>query len=258
METRIALETDLRRALPEEQLRLYYQIQVDQSGHMLGAEALIRWLHPERGLVSPLQFIPLAEESGLILPIGQWVLESACAQLKAWGRNPASQRLQLAVNVSATQFHQPGFIEQVLSVLQKTAIKPGNLKLELTESIVLSDVDETIRKMRTLKEIGVRFSLDDFGTGYSSLAYLTQLPLDQLKIDQSFVRNIGVNYNDAVIVQTIIGMANNLGMEVIAEGVETEEQRDFLERNGCTHYQGYLFGKPVPLEAFETFIPNIS
>jgi diguanylate cyclase (GGDEF)-like protein/PAS domain S-box-containing protein len=254
MESRIALETDLRRALPEDQLRLYYQIQVDQSGHMLGAEALIRWLHPERGLVSPLQFIPLAEESGLILPIGQWVLETACTQLKAWGQDPSTQRLQLAVNVSATQFHQPGFIDQVLTVLQKTAINPSNLKLELTESIVLSDVNETILKMRTLKEIGVRFSLDDFGTGYSSLAYLTQLPLDQLKIDQSFVRNIGVNYNDAVIVQTIIGMANNLGMGVIAEGVETEEQRAFLEQHGCPLFQGYLFSKPVPIEQFEAFL----
>ncbi len=251
MEIRIALETDLRRALPENQLKLYYQLQVNDVGSILGAEVLLRWQHPEQGLVSPAQFIPLAEETGLIVPIGLWVLETACRQLKAWELDPDFSHLQLAVNVSACQFRQPDFVDQVCTLLAKTAIDPDMLKLELTESVVLDDIQETILKMQALKKVGVHFSMDDFGTGYSSLAYLTQLPLDQLKIDQSFVRNIAVKPSDAVIVQTIIGMAINLGIDVIAEGVETEEQRDFLECNGCFTYQGYLFGKPVPVEDFE-------
>jgi diguanylate cyclase (GGDEF)-like protein/PAS domain S-box-containing protein len=252
MEVRIALETDLRRAVPENQLRLYYQMQVDHTGHILGAEVLLRWQHPERGLVPPLHFIPLAEESGLILSIGHWVLQTACVKLKAWESDPIARHLQLAVNVSARQFRQADFVEQVCAVLDATAIDPARLKLELTESLVLDNVNDTIVKMQALKDIGVSFSMDDFGTGYSSLAYLSQLPLDQVKIDQSFVRNIGVKNTDAVIVQTIIGMANNLGLNVIAEGVETLEQRDFLERNGCPNYQGYLFGKPVPVAEFES------
>ena len=251
MEARIALEADLRLALSGNQFRLYYQIQVDNTGKILGAEVLIRWQHPERGLVPPIQFIPLTEDSGLIIPIGLWVLETACAQIKRWELDTNNRHLQLAVNVSALQFRQPDFVEQVCMILEKTAIKPGSLKLELTESLVLQDVNGTITKIQLLKKMGVHFSMDDFGTGYSSLAYLSKLPLDQLKIDQSFVNNIGVKASDAVIVQTIIGMAKNLDMEVIAEGVETEQQRNFLERNGCTHYQGYLFGKPVPLEEFE-------
>jgi len=252
MEVRIALETDLRRAVPENQLRLYYQMQVDHTGHILGAEVLLRWQHPERGLVPPLHFIPLAEESGLILSIGHWVLQTACVKLKAWESDPIARHLQLAVNVSARQFRQADFVEQVCAVLDATAIDPARLKLELTESLVLDNVNDTIVKMQALKDIGVSFSMDDFGTGYSSLAYLSQLPLDQVKIDQSFVRNIGVKNTDAVIVQTIIGMANNLGLNVIAEGVETLEQRDFLERNGCPNYQGYLFGRPVPVGEFES------
>lgn len=251
MEIRIALETDLRRALPENQLKLYYQMQVNDVGIVLGAEVLLRWQHPERGLVSPAQFIPLAEETGLIVPIGLWVLETACRQLKAWELDQNFSHLQLAVNVSACQFRQPDFVEQVCTLLAKTAIDPDMLKLELTESLVLDDINETILKMQALKKVGLHFSMDDFGTGYSSLAYLTQLPLDQLKIDQSFVRNVAVKSSDAVIVQTIIGMATNLGIDVIAEGVETEEQRNFLECNGCFTYQGYLFGKPVPVEDFE-------
>lgn len=254
MEARIALEAELRLALPGNQFRLYYQMQVDNTGKILGAEILIRWQHPERGLVPPAQFIPLAEENGLIVPIGQWVLETACAQIKRWETDANTRHLQLAVNVSALQFRQPDFVEQVCAVLEKTAINPGNLKLELTETLVLEDVNDTIAKIQSLKEFGVHFSMDDFGTGYSSLAYLSKLPLDQLKIDQSFVYNIGVKASDAVIVQTIIGMAKNLNMEVIAEGVETEQQRDFLQRNGCTHYQGYLFSKPVPLEEFEQLL----
>ncbi|HEY8098286.1 MAG TPA: PAS domain S-box protein [Methylobacter sp.] len=256
MEARISLGAELRLALPDNQFRLHYQMQVDNTGKILGAEALIRWHHPDRGLVSPAHFIPLTEESGLIVPIGLWVLETACAQIKRWELDTNTRHLQLAVNVSALQFRQPDFVEQVCKVLEKTAINPGNLKLELTESLVLEDINGTIAKIQSLKKRGVHFSMDDFGTGYSSLSYLSRLPLDQLKIDQSFVYNIGVKASDAVIVQTIIGMAKNLDMEVIAEGVETEQQRDFLERNGCTHYQGYLFGKPVPLEEFEQLLRN--
>jgi len=249
---RANLETDLHRALAKNQFKLYFQMQVHHNRQIIGAEVLLRWQHPERDLVSPLEFISLAEETGLILPIGLWILETACTQLKTWEGTTATQHLQLAVNVSARQFHQTDFVEQVCAVLEKIAIKPDRLKLELTESLVLDNIDDTIIKMQALKEIGVRFSMDDFGTGYSSLAYLTQLPLDQLKIDQSFVRNIGVKSTDAIIVQTIIGMADNLGFEVIAEGVETEEQRAFLELYGCPACQGYLFGRPVPLEKFES------
>jgi len=249
LETRAQLETGLREALNKHEFRLYYQMQVNHSGQILGAEVLLRWIHPERGLVSPLQFIPLAEETGLIIPIGAWVLETACRQLKVWEAEPHTRELKLAVNVSGRQFRQPDFVEQVSEILKRSAINPKRLKLELTESIVLDDVVDTIAKMQAIRELGVSFSMDDFGTGYSSLAYLTQLPLKQLKIDQSFVRNIGAKTSDAII-QTIIGMANNLGMEVIAEGVENQEQRDFLEKMGCKLYQGYLFGKPVPLEEF--------
>jgi len=256
LETRTALENDLRRALTEKQFRLYYQMQVEHSGHILGAEALIRWQHPQRGLVSPAEFIPLAEEMGLISLVGQWVMETACAQLQAWESDPLTRDLRLAVNVSARQFHQPDFVEQVIQTLNRHALNPERLKLELTESLVLDNIDDAIVKMQAIRKLGVRFSMDDFGTGYSSLSYLTQLPLDQLKIDQSFVRNIGVKHTDAVIVQTIIGMAHNLGMEVIAEGVETEEQRAFLELHGCALCQGYLFGKPVPVDEFVASLMN--
>lgn len=251
LEVRAALERDLRCALAENQFVLYYQMQVDSAGRILGAEVLIRWQHPYRGLVSPLEFIPLAEETGLILPIGDWVLEVACSQLKAWEANSDLHDLQLAVNVSASRFHQPDFVERVRQTLFRHQINPGRLKLELTESLVLDDIEDTIVKMQQLKEIGVRFSLDDFGTGYSSLNYLTKLPIDQLKIDKSFVHNIGLKERDAIIAQTIIGMAINLGLESIAEGVETEEHRAFLEQHGCNIYQGYLFSRPVPLDEFE-------
>ncbi|MDO9011611.1 MAG: EAL domain-containing protein [Gallionella sp.] len=254
LEARSTLEADLRQALSQQQFNLFFQIQVNAANRPIGAEALLRWRHPERGLVSPLQFIPLAEDTGLILPIGLWVLEAACAQIKAWEANPLACELQLAVNVSARQFHQPDFVEQVRAALKKTGADPARLKLELTESVVLNNINDAVVKMRDLKEVGVRFSMDDFGTGYSSLSYLTQLPLDQLKIDLSFVHNIGIKPTDAVIVQTIISMGNSLGMEVMAEGVETEAQRDFLERNGCHAYQGYLFSKPVPIEEFEGLI----
>jgi len=251
---RAALEASLRLALEKNQFKLYYQPQMTHNHQVIGAEVLLRWQHPEHGLILPMEFIPLGEENGLILPIGQWVLETACAQLKTWKSKPQTQQLLLAVNVSARQFHQADFVEQVRAVLKKTAIEPNRLKLELTESMVLKDIDDTIIKMQALKAIGVGFSMDDFGTGYSSLSYLTQLPLDQIKIDQSFVRNISIKHTDAVIVQTIIGMANNLGMEVIAEGVETEAQRVYLERYGCTLCQGNLFSKAVPVEEFEVLL----
>jgi predicted signal transduction protein with EAL and GGDEF domain len=250
LETRIALEADLRRAIAGNQFEMHYQIQVNHDGRAIGAEALIRWNHPKLGLVSPQEFIPLAEETGLILPIGSWVLDTTCAQLKAWEAHSSTRKLQLAVNVSARQFFQPDFIKQVRKTLNKYSLTSNLLKLEITESAILDNIDDAIVKMMALKKIGVRFSLDDFGIGYSSLSYLTRLPLDQLKIDKSFVHNIGSKTNDA-IVQTIIGMASNLEMEVIAEGVETEKQRTFLEKNGCKLCQGYLFGKPVPIEEFE-------
>jgi diguanylate cyclase (GGDEF)-like protein/PAS domain S-box-containing protein len=247
---RAALESELRKALVRKQLHLYYQIQVDNSSHSLGAEALIRWLHPERGMISPAQFIPLAEETGLILPIGLWVLETACAQIKAWQQEALTRDLALAINVSARQFHQADFVAQVQGAVQRHAINPRLLKLELTESLLLDNIEETIATMNALSDFGVQLSLDDFGTGYSSLQYLKRLPLDQLKIDQSFVRDIATDSSDKAIVRTIIAMAQSLDMSVIAEGVETEEQRQLLLDRGCTHYQGYLFGKPVPIEQF--------
>ena len=254
---RATLEADLRLALEGEQFKLFYQMQVAQDGRIVGAEVLIRWQHPLQGLVTPITFIPLAEETGLILLVGQWALETACMQLKRWEGDPLTQDLQLALNVSARQLHHAGFVEQVRSVLKKTGIEPSRLKLELTESMVINDIKDAIIKMQALRDIGVRFSMDDFGTGYSSLTHLTQLPFDQLKIDHSFVHNIGVKQADAVIVQTIIAMANTLGMEVIAEGVETQAQRKFLALNGCKLYQGYLFSKPVPLVAFEAQLTQL-
>jgi len=251
---RADMEKDLRRALEQNQFKLYFQSQVFGNSRIVGAEVLLRWQHPEQGLVSPLDFIPLAEKTSLILPIGQWVLETACAQLKSWEKNSLTRHVQLAVNVSTRQFRQPDFVAQIKQALSSNAISSDMLKLELTESLVLDNIKDTLVKMHALRDIGVRFSLDDFGTGYSSFSYLTQLPLDQLKIDRSFVRNIGIKSTDAIIVQTIIGMANNLGIEVIAEGVETEAQRDFLEKHGCSACQGYLFSKPIPREEFEQLV----
>jgi len=254
LEARMRLESELRNALSQNQLQLYYQIQVDDSGRVFGAEALLRWEHPQQGLVLPDQFIPLAEESGLILPIGDWVLRTACMQLNEWANDPLTKDLHLAVNVSPRQFSEPDFVNQLCRMLVQTGADANLLKLELTESMILRNVTDTIEKMRTLKLLGIRFSMDDFGTGYSSLSYLKKLPLTQLKIDRSFVRDIITDPSDAVMVQTIIGMADNLGLKVIAEGVETEEQRTCLERQGCFAYQGYLFGKPIPLDEFERLI----
>jgi len=258
IQSRADLERDLRTALTHQQFELHYQLQATNQGVAVGAEVLVRWQHPVRGLLSPLEFIALAEETGLILPLGDWVLRTACEQLKLWKAHPVYAHLQLAVNVSARQFHQSDFVERVSAVLCSTAINPTLVKLELTESLVLNDVPDTIAKMHQLKALGVRFSIDDFGTGNSSLSYLTRLPLDQLKIDKSFVQNIGTHKTDATIVQTIIGMSTNLGLEVIAEGVETIAQRDFLAAHGCLVYQGYLYSKPVPVTVFEALVQSMA
>jgi len=251
---RVEIEKDLYQAIVEQQFQLYYQIQLDDSLHPLGAEALIRWNHPDRGLVSPIDFIPVAEQNGAILAIGQWVLDTACAQLKVWQHNDATRDLTLSVNVSAKQFRQAGFTSQIIMAVQQYAINPARLKLELTESLLLDNIEETITKMNTLADIGIQFSLDDFGTGYSSLQYLKRLPLYQLKIDKSFVDDIVSGSNDQAIVRTIIAMAHSLGLNVIAEGVETKEQQHCLLTEGCTHYQGYLFSKPVPIDGFEALL----
>ena len=258
MEARATLETDLRRAVPGQQLHLVYQLQVGCDHQPLGAEALVRWVHPVRGLVMPAQFISIAEESSLILDIGYWVLDTACRQLAAWENNPHMRNLVLAVNVSAQQFRMHDFVEKVTAITHLHEINPARLKLELTESVVLNDVADVVTKMRALKKLGVKLSMDDFGMGYSSLAYLKQLPLDQLKIDQSFVRNIATDPNDAVMVQAIIDMALNFRMDVIAEGVETDDQFKFLQQNGCMAYQGYLFSKPVPLDEFEQKVADLT
>jgi diguanylate cyclase (GGDEF)-like protein/PAS domain S-box-containing protein len=250
---RVSLEAALRNALHEKQFLLHYQAQVIDGGHVTGAEVLVRWQHPQRGMVSPAEFIPLAEETGLILPLGLWVLETACAQLYLWSTQADMVHLTLAVNVSAHQFRLPNFVDQVLRILQKSGANPHRLKLELTESLLVDNVQDIIEKMTLLKAHGVRFSLDDFGTGYSSLSYLKRLPLYQLKIDQSFVRDILVDANDAAIATTIIALAKSLGLEVIAEGVETESQRDFLSSSGCQAYQGYFFSRPLPLDGFNAF-----
>jgi len=254
LENRQSIALNLRNALPENQLRLHYQAQVELGGKISGAEILLRWEHAQRGLMLPDEFISIAEESGLILTIGEWVLQTACKQLKSWEANPQTCQLQLSVNVSARQFIQPDFVELVYKVLDETGAKGTLLKLELTESLMLHDVEDTINKMTALSSLGIHFSIDDFGTGYSSLSYLTRLPISQLKIDQSFVLTIDTNPNDAIVVQTIIGMANNLGLNVIAEGVETESQRACLEKYGCTFYQGYLFSKAVSLAEFEKMV----
>lgn len=256
LEARIGLVSDLSQAVAEKQLHLYFQKQVNSQGYTTGAEVLLRWLHPERGLVSPAQFIGLAEETGIIIPMGLWVLQEACHVLKSWQAMPALREMTLAVNVSARQFHQSNFVEQVRNVLVQSGAKPALLKLELTESVVLEHTEDTIAKMRELKLMGISFSMDDFGTGYSSLQYLKRLPIDQLKIDQGFVRDITTDSNDAAIVQTIIAMTDALGLNVIAEGVETRDQQAFLEQRGCHNFQGYLFGKPMPLPQFQENICN--
>ncbi|MCX7176299.1 MAG: EAL domain-containing protein [Proteobacteria bacterium] len=255
---RAELEADLHEAVLHDQFHLYYQAQVDGEGGLTGVEALVRWQHPLRGLVSPLEFIPMAEETGLILPLGIWVLETACRQLAAWAVRPEMACLTIAVNVSARQFHHRDFVDQVLAVLDHTGADPQRLKLELTESLLVNDVGDIITKMMALKEKGVGFSLDDFGTGYSSLSYLKRLPLDQLKIDQGFVRDILVDTNDSAIAKMVIALARSMGLAVIAEGVEIEAQRAFLASQGCHAYQGYLFSRPLPLDEFEKFMTRLA
>ena len=251
--SRVALEGELRKAVAAGQFMLHYQPQVDEQHNVIGAEALLRWNHPVRGLVPPAEYIAIAEETQMILPIGDWVLDAACAQLAAWGAEPRAAGLTLAVNVSPLQFQQPQFAEQVRAAIARHGIPAERLKLELTETMLQGDLERTIVTMRTLKEEGVQFSLDDFGTGYSSLQYLKQLPLDQLKIDRSFVRDIVTDPNDKAIVVTIIAIARHLGLDVIAEGVESREQLEALRECGCGRYQGYLFGKPVePARLFGT------
>jgi diguanylate cyclase (GGDEF)-like protein len=248
---RVQLEAELRDAvIKQEQFELYYQTQVDSTGCVIGAEALLRWKSPERGMVSPLEFIPVAEETGLILPLGHWVLFTACKQLATWALHPNTAHLTLAVNISAPQFRVPTFVEEILTLIEHTNINPDKLKLEITESILLDNLEDIVEKMTTLKAQGINFSIDDFGTGYSSLQYLKRLPLDQLKIDQSFVRDIENDSSDRAIVVTIILMAQSLNLDVIAEGVETEEQRSFLINSGCLHQQGFLYSKPIPIAEF--------
>ncbi|MES2758469.1 MAG: EAL domain-containing protein [Pseudomonadota bacterium] len=247
---RVELEADLRHGLRRHEFIVHYQSQTDGAGHTTGAEALVRWRHPRRQIVYPSMFIPLAEETGLIVQLGQWVLETACMQLVAWAHGAATAHLTVAVNVSAYQFRQPDFAEQVRDVLRRTGADPHKLKLELTESVLVADVERTVDKMHVLKALGIGFALDDFGTGYSSLSYLKRLPLDQLKIDKSFVRDVLTDPSDAAIARTILVLGQTLGLDVIAEGVETESQRAFLAENGCRAYQGYLFSRPVPAEQF--------
>jgi diguanylate cyclase (GGDEF)-like protein/PAS domain S-box-containing protein len=253
LNARAELETDLRNAIARRELCLYYQPQVDARGRVFGAEALLRWLHPQRGMVAPGEFIPFAEECGLIVPMGRWVIETACAQLKSWESRPLTRELQLAVNISAHQFLQDDFVEETLHLVHASRIAPARLKLELTESALIDNLDAAIEKIRTLKAAGIGLSLDDFGTGYSSLAYLRHLPLDQLKIDRSFVSDV-TSENGAAIARTIIDMGRNLGLGVIAEGVETLEQYEFLDRHGCHCYQGYLFSRPLPATDFEQLL----
>lgn len=255
---RSLLEADLRAALLDNQLLLHFQAQLDAESTLCGAEVLLRWQHPQRGMISPAEFIPVAEESGLILPIGQWVIENTCIQLAHWTTHPLFSQLSIAVNVSSRQFHQIDFVEQVLKSLENTGANPQRLKLELTESLLITNVDDVVAKMTALKARGIAFSLDDFGTGYSSLAYLKRLPFDELKIDQSFVRDTLSDANDAAIVTTIIGLAERFGLSVIAEGVETEAQRAFLAQHSCKAYQGYLFSKPLPIAEFEKYGATLS
>ena len=256
LEARTLLAQDLRQAIAQKQLALHYQAQINKAHQIVGAEALLRWSHPTLGDIPPTEFIALAEDTGLIVPIGHWVLEAACKQIKQWEANPSSAHLQLAVNISARQFHQPDFVEQLELILQNTGASANKLKLELTESSMLDNIEDSIEKMLTLLTLGIQFSMDDFGTGYSSLTYLKRLPLTQLKIDRSFVRDLSTDVNDAAIVKTIIGMAHTLGMEVVAEGVETQEQHEFLLKNNCQIFQGYLFSQPVAAEAFNQLVEN--
>lgn len=250
---RAVLEDEIRRGIRDRQFCLWYQPQVD-GDQIIGAEALLRWNHPRRGVLGPMEFIPLAEETGLIVPLGRMVIEEACRQAAAWAGSASSTPTPIAVNVSARQFRQPDFVSHVLETLARTGTNPAHLKLEITESMLVDNLEETVAIMKTLKAHGLQFSLDDFGTGYSSLAYLKRLPLDQLKIDRSFVRDILVNTTNGALAQAIISLARALGLLVIAEGVESDEQRAFLSSLGCDCYQGFLFSKAVPAADFEKLL----
>jgi diguanylate cyclase (GGDEF)-like protein/PAS domain S-box-containing protein len=253
---RVALEASFREAVAKGQFVLYYQPQIIGEEKIVGVEALLRWQHPSRGLVFPTEFIDIAEETGLIVPLGQWVIETACRQLKSWSSRPEMSDITIAVNVSALQFHQTGFVSSILAAIEKTGANPCQLKLELTESLLINDLDSVVTKMQSLKSIGIKLSLDDFGTGYSSLLHLKRLPLDELKIDKEFINDILSQPNDASIAKMMISLASSMGLEVIAEGVETEPQRDYLAHYGCNSYQGYLFSKPLPLEKLEELLLN--
>jgi diguanylate cyclase (GGDEF)-like protein/PAS domain S-box-containing protein len=252
--TRVSLEKELLVAIKQEQFQLYYQIQVDDERGILGAEALIRWNHPVRGLVSPEEFIPLAEETGLILSIGLWVIEAACAQLKAWEVSDIARNMALAVNVSAKQVQQEDFVSQIMAIVANYEVRPSLLKLELTESILVENVEDTVAKIEQLRAFGLQFSLDDFGTGYSSLQHLKKIPIYQLKIDQSFVHGIETDQQDLSIVRMVIAIARSLEIDVIAEGVETDGQLQILKNLGCNAFQGYLFAKPIPIELLERLL----
>lgn len=253
-----AMSASLRKGLYENQFSLHYQPQLGEDGRICGAEALLRWRHPNKGMVSPVEFIPVAENTGFILPLGHWVLGTACAQLVAWAKEPATEHLSVAVNVSAQQFRQVDYVAQVLSVLERTGANPNRLKLELTESMLLNDVDDIIAKMTELRANGVRLSLDDFGAGYSSLSYLKRLPLDQIKIDKSFVNDVMTKRKDAAIARAIVKLAQEMELDVIAEGVETQGQRDFLAGIGCLAIQGYLVSRALPIREFDAFIASFS
>jgi diguanylate cyclase (GGDEF)-like protein/PAS domain S-box-containing protein len=252
---RASMVQDLRIAISRNQFLIYYQPQVDR-GHLVGVEALLRWKHPTRGIVPPNEFISLAEETGMILPLGNWVLETACKQIAGWATGEETAHIAVSVNISAHQFRQPNFVEQILASLETTGANPKKLKLELTESILVKSIEDVIAKMSRLKYYGVRFSVDDFGTGYSSLTYLKRLPLDQLKIDRSFVHDILTDVGSGAIAQSIISLSKAMGLSVIAEGVEIEEQREILVRMGCHSFQGYLFSRPLPVEEFELLIAS--
>ena len=252
------LTTDVTQALQRQELALHYQVQTDAQGAPVGAEALLRWTHPQRGAVAPDVFIPIAEESGAIVAMGYWVLQSACETLVHWSREAALGRLVLAVNLSPRQFSQPDFLVQLQAMLEQTGANPRQLMLEITEGLILNQIDQTIERMQSVCALGVSFSIDDFGTGYSSLSYLQRLPLRQLKIDRSFVRDLADNPNDQAIVRTILSLGQSLGLEVVAEGVETEEQRERLVQKGCDVLQGYLLGRPMPLAEFEIELQRLN
>jgi EAL domain-containing protein (putative c-di-GMP-specific phosphodiesterase class I) len=255
---RLAIENELRDALQRNEMELHFQPQVDTDGRIVGAETLLRWHHPERGMVSPADFIPVAEETGIILALGEWVLATACAQLKSWMDATEPELREdfpgIAVNVSPRQFRQQDFFQRVQHVIRQAGVDPRYIELELTEGMLIENIEDTADKMERLSDLGVRLSIDDFGTGYSSLQYLKRLHLDRIKIDQSFVRDVPADSSSATIVQTIIIMAHNLGLGIIAEGVETETELQFLRENGCYTYQGYYFSRPLPRDEYFRYL----